>query len=1177
MKYYTVIIRLSGAPANAVAVEWTNKAAPVGSGEGWEPCVRLADGSWRFSSFDPAAAVQPHKRGPGAFAGLAFRYRLSASDPWSAASASRKEIVIVARDGEDVEVAPPAPVAPFVAFAPALAGLGKIGTEVTVAPGLWGGDPAPQLGFQWRRNGTAIPGAVARAYVPVAADDLANLDVAVTARNAAGESVAVTAALRVTYPAPTAVGTLPEEVFDEGPGSELVETAQAFAGANLTFTTSGAGVTIDPRTGVLSVSTETPVSGRTVTVAAANSGGEARVTLRFTVEAAPVVIPAPKTLGPADLTVLRSVWRPAGTQSTYFTPVVAFPGLAGQTVDAIEWTTTTGDVPEAHWEIVVARPGEAGAYDLWMRTPASRNPTAVPKVDYAVFDATEAQRRTWLRFRWRATPTGAWSAPSSFAEAPVPAVVDTPAPTPTPVPGGANLWRPMPMRPQLAFGAAKVDRPDYYTKGEYGGFGPQMCHAGWREGDDVFLYGDMHGIRRSRDGGRTWHYLNAWGHAGWGASAIARDPVDPNRIIAMGGRVWETSTAVLTTSVDGGNTFPHVTNVPNGTNYNHRVKTNQICYWPVSGGSSATRKWRVTAWHENGGGTSGDVTLLTSTNGGVSWTSAIIAGWSGRRVHRLLQSPHAEGTLYAATNTGLLVSTNNGVSWTSLATGDWRDVWEDPAAAGRLIAARHADGIWHRPAGAATSTSFALVLNRTRIVSMAVGGLFAGGARRRIFASRAEWVDNWSDRRMYCQEWVLSAAPLASVSDNYTTSGWFRGNTIPYDPSDGSEHTRMAAGDGFHGFYPSQTNDQECCLEGFGVPWITTDGGRNWRMSGTGYNGENWQALAFDPWDPAWIGAGLADVYCLESANAGDFFTRQGYNGNALISAAGIAQSWSCGGIARIPYRPEVPANKQGRRISLAGNNHGNCLLLRRDANATSWTQIAGPAYRNTIEISRTNGNKVYVYNLRSTDAGDSFVSMAYAIVGASPQNGDNIVGHNGSGAYARSTDGGANWTAWFSTGVSCNIGTGIRACISPHDWNMCIVPGSGEDVVLRNGSDQRTLNLRGAFEAVGGPVPSYWTISGLGWCPRDPRVIYATGRAPGGPAVWRGVFNAGYTAVTWTDITTNYPRTVQPSYMKIHPVTGDVFVGKGGGIHALPAPGALHPSSIWANLPKPLPNGATY
>jgi hypothetical protein len=695
-----------------------------------------------------------------------------------------------------------------------------------------------------------------------------------------------------------------------------------------------------------------------------------------------------------------------------------------------------------------------------------------------------------------------------------------------------------------------------------------MCHAGWREGDDVFLYGDMHGVRRSRDGGRTWHYLNAKGHAAWGASGIARDPVDPNRIIAFGARVWESPTAMLSTSTDGGVTFAYNTDVPNGANYDHRIKCNQIACWPVSGGSAATRKWRVTAWHDQNNSA---VTLLTSNNGGQSWTGATIAGWNGRRVHRLLQSPHAAGTLYAATNQGLFVSGNDGVAWSQLATGDIRDVWEDPAVAGRLIFARYADGLWYR---AAAGAGFAQILARSAVTSMAVGGVF-GGHKRRLFASRSQAADNYSDRRIYVQEWTMSGAPLASVSNSYTTSGWFRGNTIAYDPSDASEHWRIVAGEGWHGIYPSQTNTLECCVEGYGVPWISTDGGQNWRMSGTGYNGENMQGLGFDFWDPAWIGMGISDVFLYESANSGDYFTRQGYNMGGFFGVVG-GNSPSCNGVIRIPQQSSIAAAR-GRRIALVGNNFGNTALLRRDANATSWTQIAGADGRSFMDISRQNSNLVYVDNLRSLDAGGSFGGLVYRVCGVSAQNGNHVVGHNGAGSFWTSTDAGSTWTGWFSTGQGIRMGSFNRFALSPHDWTKCVTRGAGDDVVLRNGGAQITLNLRGALAAAMGAVPGHWYLSGIGWCPLNPRRIYACGNAPGGSMVWRGMISADVTSCAWTDITTNFTRTVQPPFKKIHPVTGDVFVGKGGGVHALPPPDGLHPVSIWANLPKPFPNGAAY
>jgi hypothetical protein len=416
MTYYTVTLRLEGAPAAAVAVEWTNRPAPL-EDAGWEPCLRLADGSWRFSSREPAAAAAPHRRAPGPFADLAIRYRLAPAGPWSAAADPRKDIVILDAGGTDEGGAEPRPlpVAPALVLAPTLLGSGEIGSELTVDPGLWSGLPAPELTFQWRRDGVDLPGAVARAHPLVAADDGCAIACAVTAANAAGALVAAAGPIRARHVAPRLVDVLPEEVFDEGTGPQAVETAFAFAGAALVFSAEGAA--IDPATGVLSLPTAAPVSGAVVTVTAANSGGAVSTALRYTVEAAP---PAP--LEAADVTVLRSVWRPEGQFQT-FSPEAAFPGLAAATVDAIEFCVDPPEAASPVWHPVRPKAGEPGAWQLF----AANHPVPAGAPDAALFEAGDPRLAGRLRFRWREAQLGEWSAESGTYLVPLP----PPRPAPT--------------------------------------------------------------------------------------------------------------------------------------------------------------------------------------------------------------------------------------------------------------------------------------------------------------------------------------------------------------------------------------------------------------------------------------------------------------------------------------------------------------------------------------------------------------------------------------------------------------------------------------------------------------------------------------------------------------------------------------------------------------------------
>ena len=100
----------------------------------------------------------------------------------------------------------PAATAPVLVAPPSLAGSGAIGSPLSVDPGRWDGRPAPELTLQWRRDGADIAGAVAASYLPAAADDRAELDCLVTARNAAGELAAVAGPLRAAWPAPVVTG-----------------------------------------------------------------------------------------------------------------------------------------------------------------------------------------------------------------------------------------------------------------------------------------------------------------------------------------------------------------------------------------------------------------------------------------------------------------------------------------------------------------------------------------------------------------------------------------------------------------------------------------------------------------------------------------------------------------------------------------------------------------------------------------------------------------------------------------------------------------------------------------------------------------------------------------------------------------------------------------------------------
>lgn len=115
-----------------------------------------------------------------------------------------------------------------------------------------------------------------------------------SAGNDSGSHVVETAALGVAYAAPVVLqAELPDEILDQGTGPEVVPSAQAFAGEALVFRVTGTGATIDPTTGLVTLSTDVVVDGAEIVVTATNSGGSAATRFLLTVEAEEALPPPP--------------------------------------------------------------------------------------------------------------------------------------------------------------------------------------------------------------------------------------------------------------------------------------------------------------------------------------------------------------------------------------------------------------------------------------------------------------------------------------------------------------------------------------------------------------------------------------------------------------------------------------------------------------------------------------------------------------------------------------------------------------------------------------------------------------------------------------------------------------------------------------------------------------------
>ena len=127
--------------------------------------------------------------------------------------------------------------------------------------------------------------------MPQAADDGQAITCRVTAGNAAGALAAEPGPILVTRTPPVAVAALADVTAEEGTEAPTIDVAAAFAGEGLGFAVTGAGATIDPVSGRLTVPTDAVLDGAVVHGHRDELGGAAAVDFRVTITARPTILP----------------------------------------------------------------------------------------------------------------------------------------------------------------------------------------------------------------------------------------------------------------------------------------------------------------------------------------------------------------------------------------------------------------------------------------------------------------------------------------------------------------------------------------------------------------------------------------------------------------------------------------------------------------------------------------------------------------------------------------------------------------------------------------------------------------------------------------------------------------------------------------------------------------------
>ncbi len=397
-------------------------------------------------------------------------------------------------------------------------------------------------------------------------------------------------------------------------------------------------------------------------------------------------------------------------------------------------------------------------------------------------------------------------------------------------------WQPVPL-------LSAESRKAGIIGGEGGQWPRGIAVAG--DGTTVFLAIDVAGIYRSLDGGITWQ-LSTVGLKSRGCAALAVDPRNPDRVVAVGANSSPVAQNGLYLSTDRGaswrQTLPASLSgldeqrdqvVFDPETYSADLKGSRNVYWS-----------RIAKDHASWGEPEQRPALYRSVDGGANWSEiADSKRWAGSI---LRMRPGRKGHLLAGNSEGLHLSTNDGSSFTTVATKNITGL-DVSGQAPEQIWISTAGSIERSPDGGKTWVSLS-------VVGLARPGYTIRNVRVSPVDARRLLVWTQEDKGWSWQRWASH---------------------------DGGATWTEARKDAKHAFLPDNSRqglfawhpkDRDVAFSvGGNWPTRSTDGGRTWRWSGQGVNA-------------VYVGGrfnfSLSDPKVM-------FFGSQDYNGAATIDGGG--------------------------------------------------------------------------------------------------------------------------------------------------------------------------------------------------------------------------------------------------------------------------------------------------